>query len=57
MARPLRLAFKDGLYHVTARGNGRQLIFEDDIDRESFMVEVKDGKQVVKEVLPALGKK
>ena len=28
-----------------------------DIDRESFLVEVKDGKQVVKEVLPALGKK
>jgi len=37
MARPLRLAFKDGLYHVTARGNGRQPIFEDDIDRESFL--------------------
>ena len=28
-----------------------------DLDRESFIVEVKDGKQVVKEVLPALGKK
>ena len=28
-----------------------------DIDRESFMVEVKDGKQVVKEVLAPLGKK
>jgi branched-chain amino acid transport system substrate-binding protein len=28
-----------------------------DLDRESYMVEVKDGKQVVKEVLPALGKK
>jgi branched-chain amino acid transport system substrate-binding protein len=28
-----------------------------DIDRESFIVEVKDGKQVVKEVLPALGAK
>jgi branched-chain amino acid transport system substrate-binding protein len=28
-----------------------------DVDRESFMVEVKDGRQVVKEVLPALGKK
>jgi branched-chain amino acid transport system substrate-binding protein len=27
-----------------------------DLDRESYMVEVKDGKQVVKEVLPALGK-
>ncbi len=28
-----------------------------DLDRESFLVEVKDGKQVVKETLPALGKK
>jgi branched-chain amino acid transport system substrate-binding protein len=28
-----------------------------DLDRESFIVEVKDGKQVVKEVLPPLGKK
>ena len=28
-----------------------------DIDRESFIVEVKDGKQVVKEVLPALSAK
>jgi putative transposase len=37
MARPLRLVFKDGLYHVTARGNGRQPIFEDDTDRESFL--------------------
>ena len=28
-----------------------------DIDRESFMVEVRNGKQVIKEVLPALGAK
>jgi branched-chain amino acid transport system substrate-binding protein len=28
-----------------------------DLDRESFIVEVKDGKQVVKETLPALNKK
>ena len=28
-----------------------------DLDRESFVVEVKDGKQVVKEILPPLGKK
>ena len=28
-----------------------------DLDRESFLVEVKDGKQVVKETLPALGAK
>ena len=28
-----------------------------DLDRESFLVEVKNGKQEVKEVLPPLGKK
>jgi branched-chain amino acid transport system substrate-binding protein len=28
-----------------------------DLDRESFLVEAKDGKQLVKEVLPALGAK
>ncbi|HEY6514101.1 MAG TPA: ABC transporter substrate-binding protein [Burkholderiaceae bacterium] len=28
-----------------------------DLDRESYIVEVKDGKQVVKETLPALSKK
>ena len=28
-----------------------------DLDRESFVVEVKDGKQVVKEILPPLSKK
>jgi len=28
-----------------------------DLDRESFLTEVKNGKQEVKEVLPALGKK
>jgi branched-chain amino acid transport system substrate-binding protein len=28
-----------------------------DLDRESYIVEVKDGKQLVKEVLPALNKK
>ena len=28
-----------------------------DLDRESFIVEARDGKQVVKEILPALGAK
>jgi branched-chain amino acid transport system substrate-binding protein len=28
-----------------------------DLDRESFLVEAKDGKQLVKAVLPALGAK
>ncbi len=35
------------------------MAFDDkgDIDRESYIVEVNDGKQVVKEVLPALNAK
>jgi branched-chain amino acid transport system substrate-binding protein len=28
-----------------------------DLDRESFIVEVKNGKQEVRETLPALGRK
>ena len=48
-----KISVKDNpgvLMDVTFDQNG-------DLDRESFIVEVKDGKQVVKEVLPALGKK
>jgi putative transposase len=37
MARPLRIEFPGALYHVTARGNGRQPIFEDDADCERFL--------------------
>ena len=37
MARPLRVEFSGGLYHVTARGNGRLAIFVDDSDRERFL--------------------
>lgn len=37
MARPLRLEFPGALYHLTARGNGRNAIFADDEDREVFL--------------------
>jgi putative transposase len=37
MARPLRIEFPGGLYHVTARGNGRLDIYIDDSDRERFL--------------------
>jgi len=37
MARPLRIEFPGGLYHVAARGNGRLAIFVDDSDRERFL--------------------
>ena len=38
MARPLRLQFPGGIYHVTARGNDRQAIFADDADRSRFLI-------------------
>jgi len=37
MARPLRLRFPGGIYHVTARGNDRHAIFEDDVDFSQFL--------------------
>ena len=37
MARPLRLAVADGIYHVTARGNEQRAIFLDDPDRQAFL--------------------
>ncbi len=38
MARPLRLQFPGGIYHVTARGNDRRPIFEDDDDCARLLV-------------------
>jgi len=37
MARQLRLEYEGALYHVTARGNGRQDIYLDDADRCQFL--------------------
>lgn len=37
MARPLRLEFAGALYHVTARGDRREPIYEDDADRCAFL--------------------
>jgi putative transposase len=33
----LRLEFSDALYHVTARGDRRETIFEDDDGRRAFL--------------------
>jgi REP element-mobilizing transposase RayT len=33
MARPLRIELAGGLYHVTARGDRRDAIYRDDVDR------------------------
>jgi putative transposase len=37
MSRPIRIEFPDALYHVTARGDRREEIFEDDADRQMFL--------------------
>lgn len=37
MVWPLRLEFVGALYHVTARGDRREAIYEDDADRHLFL--------------------
>ena len=37
MSRPLRVEFEGAFYHITARGNEKKQIFDDDIDREEFL--------------------
>ena len=37
MARPLRILREDAWYHITARGNERQVIFRGDADRRRFL--------------------
>jgi putative transposase len=37
MARPLRIEFGGAIYHLCARGNGRQRVFYDDRDRKRFV--------------------
>lgn len=37
MSRPLRIEFAGALYHITARGNARQAIYDDDQDRHTFL--------------------
>ncbi|MFQ3192391.1 MAG: putative transposase, partial [Paraglaciecola sp.] len=37
MSRPLRLEFSGALYHITSRGNGRNLIYFQDDDFELFL--------------------
>jgi REP element-mobilizing transposase RayT len=41
VSRPLRVLFPGAVYHVTARGNDRQPIFADDVDRTRFLSELE----------------
>ncbi len=38
MTRPLRIEFPGAVYHVTSRGNAKQIIFLDDKDRRNFLI-------------------
>jgi REP element-mobilizing transposase RayT len=53
MPRPPRIDFPDALYHVTSRGNGRDVIFWSDADRERFLGQLADNLRVAGAVLYA----
>jgi REP element-mobilizing transposase RayT len=42
MSRPLRIEYPRALYHITTRGNAKMPIFDDDEDRECFIVILED---------------
>jgi putative transposase len=46
MPRRLRLQYPDAIYHLMARGNGRQKIVRDDVDRDRLLEEL--GKAAVR---------
>jgi len=37
MSRPLRIEFHGAIYHVTSRGDRREPIFDNDVDRQAFL--------------------
>ena len=37
MSRPLRIEYPNAVYHITCRGNERQIIFKDNADRRKFL--------------------
>ena len=40
MTRLLRIELAGGLYHVTARGDGREAIYLDDADRDAWLADL-----------------
>ncbi len=42
MGRPWREEYKGGIYHVIARGNNKEYIFKEDIDKEYFIEQIKE---------------
>ena len=46
MARLLRVQFPGAIYHVSARGNERRLIFRDDTDRARFLAQLAESREL-----------
>ncbi len=46
MPRRLRLQYPGAIYHLMARGNGRQVIVRDDVDRDRLVEDL--GKAAVR---------
>ena len=42
MARPLRLTFRNAVYHITARGNRRDNIYNSERDKEVFLEKMSE---------------
>ncbi|HUK37025.1 MAG TPA: transposase, partial [Vicinamibacterales bacterium] len=53
MSRPLRLEYPGSFWHITARGNNRQLIFADDDDRRSFLEMLGESVERFGWIVPA----
>lgn len=48
MTRPIRIEYPGALYHVTSRGNRREIIFHDDIDRRVWLDLVAETCRIFK---------
>ncbi len=42
MGRPWRVEHKGGIYHVIARGNNKEYIFKESIDKGYFLKQLKE---------------
>lgn len=53
MARPIRIEYNDAWYHVTCRGNDRQVIFKDDEDRRRLLLQLAENLKLYRVELHA----
>ncbi|MGB7605886.1 MAG: hypothetical protein WBL93_10460 [Lutisporaceae bacterium] len=47
MSRPWREEYKGGIYHVIARGNNKEYIFKESIDKGYFIKQLKEYSKIM----------